>query len=113
MNPRPDTNAFNPARTLPLLFAVFLSGAAALVYETVWTRSFSIILGSTVEAASATFAAFLVGLALGAWLIGRRSPSLRYTLHAYIAIEVCIAILAPLCGVLLHRYADALFFYKT
>lgn len=108
MNSRSDTNAFNPARTLPLLFAVFLSGAAALVYETVWTRSLSIVLGSTVEAASATFAAFLVGLALGAWLIGRRSPPLRYTLHAYIAIELGIAVLAPLCGALLHRHADAL-----
>jgi len=108
VNLRPDTHGFNAARTLPLFCAVFLSGASALVYETVWTRSFSIILGSTVEAASATFAAFLVGLAIGAWLIGRRSPPLRYTLHAYIGIEICIAVAAPLCGALLHRYADPL-----
>ena len=85
MNTEPVAREFNLARSTPLLIAVFLSGASALVYETVWTRSFSIILGSTVEAASATFAAFLVGLAIGAWLIGRRSPPLRYTLHAYIA----------------------------
>ena len=60
--------------TFPLFFAVLLSGASALAYETVWTRSFAIVLGSTVEAASATFAAFLVGLAAGAWLLGRRPP---------------------------------------
>jgi predicted membrane-bound spermidine synthase len=108
VNTQSVAREFNLARSTPLLIAVFLSGASALVYETVWTRSFSIILGSTVEAASATFAAFLVGLAIGAWLIGRRSPPLRYTLHAYIAVEVGIAVLGPLCGVLLHHYADAL-----
>jgi spermidine synthase len=108
VNAQPVARQFDPARTAPLLIAVFLSGVSALVYETVWTRSFSIILGSTVEAASATFAAFLVGLSIGAWLIGRRCPPLRYTLHAYIAVEICIAVMAPLCGALLHRYADEL-----
>jgi spermidine synthase len=92
--------------TFPLFFAVLLSGASALAYETVWTRSFAIVLGSTVEAASATFAAFLVGLAAGAWLLGRRAPPARLTVHAYMAVELCIAATAPLCGLILHRYAD-------
>ena len=94
---------------LALLFGcVFLSGAAALTYETVWTRSFAIILGSTVHSASATFAAFLVGLAGGAWVFGRRITDARRIVHAYIAVEIAIALLAPGVGLLIHRNADAL-----
>jgi len=87
---------------------VFLSGAAALLYETVWTRAFAIILGSTVQSASATFAAFLVGLALGAWLFGRSLPRAGRTVATYVGVELCIGVLAPLIGVLIHRHADTL-----
>lgn len=90
-----------------LVAATVLSGAAALIYETVWTRSFAIILGSTVEAAAATFAAFLVGLALGAYLFGRRNPPLAWTVRAYLGVEIAIAVAAPLIGLLIHRNADA------
>lgn len=95
----------------PLLFlvaAVVASGAAALVYETIWTRAFAIILGSTVQAASATFAAFLVGLAAGAWLFGRREVPLRFTVHLYLALELGIAMAAPAVGLLIHQHADGL-----
>jgi len=37
----------------PLLAATAASGAAALMYETLWTRSLAIALGSTVQAAAA------------------------------------------------------------
>ena len=95
----------------PLLFlvvAVVASGAAALLYETIWTRAFAIILGSTVQAASATFAAFLVGLAGGAWLFGRREVPLRFTVHCYLALELGIGIVAPAVGSLIHHHADGL-----
>ena len=93
---------------LALGIAVFVSGAAALVYETIWTRTFSIILGSTVQAASATFAAFLVGLAAGAWLFGRRSPPPGRAVRAYLGIELAIALTAPAAGLVIHRGSDAL-----
>ena len=104
---RPDLER-HPLAIALLFGCVFLSGAAALVYETVWTRSFAIILGSTVQSASATFAAFLVGLAAGAWLFGRALPRPGRTVAGYVGVELCIALLAPLCGVLIHRNADAL-----
>src|SRR6266436_237739 len=47
------------------------SGAAALVYEVTWTRLLTLQLGHTVAAASTVLAAFMGGLALGAWLAGR------------------------------------------
>ena len=56
---------------LALCTATVLSGGAALVFQTLWIRAFELILGSTVYAAAAVFAAFLTGLALGAGGAGR------------------------------------------
>src|SRR5712672_3576084 len=56
-------------RLFVLLYAA--SGAAALVYEVTWTRLLTLQLGHTVAAASTVLAAFMGGLALGAWLAGR------------------------------------------
>jgi spermidine synthase len=69
---------------VPALYALFLlSGVAALIYEVMWMRSFSLIFGSTTRAAAAVLGAFFGGLAVGglvgARLAGRRSPALwRY-----------------------------------
>lgn len=91
-----------------LVAATLASGVAALIHQTVWTRAFAIILGSTVQATSATFAAFLVGLALGAWVFGRYMPPVRWTIRVYLAVELGIAALAPLVGLGIHHHADAL-----
>lgn len=91
-----------------LEIATLCSGAAALIAETVWTRAFSIVVGSTVEAASATFAAFLVGLALGASVFGRFADRLRRPMAFYAATELGIALLAGGTGALLYRFRDAL-----
>ncbi len=54
----------------PLLLGAFaFSGAAALTYEVVWTRSLSVVLGSTTHALSTMLATFMLGLAVGA-LVG-------------------------------------------
>src|SRR5206468_7173364 len=47
------------------------SGAAALVYEVTWTRLLTLQLGHTVAAASSVLAAFMGGLAIGAWIAGQ------------------------------------------
>jgi len=65
--------------------ASLFSGAAALIAETLWVRSFSAMLGATVEAAAATFSAFLVGLAVGAYLAGRVSDRLERPALTYVA----------------------------
>jgi len=78
-------------RLFVLLYAA--SGAAALVYEVTWTRLLTLQLGHTVAAASTVLAAFMGGLALGAWAAGRlRAPSLR----AYAILELVVAVAALL-----------------
>jgi spermidine synthase len=90
------------------LLACFLSGAASLFFEVLWTRAFSLILGSTTQAAALVFAAFLTGLALGAWLFGNLSARLREPLRAYALLEVGIAFIALATGLFLHYQADTI-----
>src|SRR5262245_5199995 len=72
-----------------------LSGAAALAYEVTWTRLLTLQLGHTVAAASTVLAAFMGGLAIGAWIAGVLQPRDRaWSLRAYAALEVSVAIFA-------------------
>ena len=61
-----EVTALNPqsalARVAPIVF--ILSGASALMFETVWFRVTSIVLGSSVWSAAAVLMAFMAGLAL-------------------------------------------------
>jgi spermidine synthase len=83
-------------RALLLLFG--LSGAAALIYEVVWTRLLTLQMGQGVAAASTVLAAFMGGLAGGAAAGGRVGQRLAPSsaLRAYAWLEVAIAVLALL-----------------
>jgi spermidine synthase len=52
----------------------FLSGAAALGYQLVWAKMFSTGLGHEMPAVLAIIAAFMAGMALGAWGLDRFIP---------------------------------------
>jgi len=91
---------------LALLFG--LSGAGALVAETVWLRWLRELLGATAPAASATLLAFFAGNALGAILAGRRAASWRRPLRAYALIEAAAAVAALAVPLLLAAGATRL-----
>ena len=57
-------------RSLYLMLAV--SGATAMVYEVAWSRTLSMVYGSSVYGVSIMLSTFLVGIALGAWLAAAR-----------------------------------------
>ena len=90
-------------RIFLLLYAA--SGAAALVYEVTWTRLLTLQLGHTVAAASTVLAAFMGGLALGAWLAGRTS---KRGLRSYAALEILVAICALIIPFVLASTVPAL-----
>src|SRR5262249_3094606 len=72
-----------------------LSGAAGLVYEVTWTRLLTLQLGHTVAAASTVLAAFMGGLAIGAWSAGALGLRNRITaLRTYAALETLVAVAA-------------------
>ena len=66
---------YNRTRETALLtvafLCFFLSGAAGLIYEVVWTRMLTQIFGNTTYAIATVLAAFMAGLALGSYLFGR------------------------------------------
>jgi spermidine synthase len=82
----------------PFLFLFAVSGAAALIYEVVWTRLLTLHMGHGLAAASAVLAAFMGGLAAGAGAAGRFASKLppRRALNTYAALEIAVAVLALL-----------------
>ena len=81
-------------RLFLLLYAA--SGAAALVYEVVWTRLLTLRMGHTSAAASTVLAALMGGLAVGAWAAGSRRRAPAAHLRMYAALEIGVAACALL-----------------
>jgi predicted membrane-bound spermidine synthase len=80
---------------LSVLFALFaLSGFTGLIYESVWSHYLRLFLGAAALAQSFVLAAFMGGMALGAWLASRWSARLKNLLAAYGWIEAAIGVAA-------------------
>ncbi|QGZ93410.1 Spermidine synthase [Terricaulis silvestris] len=71
-----------------------LSGASALIFQVAWARQFAVVLGTSELAIAAVLAAFMGGLALGAFAAGHFERRVRRPLHVYAALEFGIAIFA-------------------
>ena len=56
--------------TAAVCLIFFLSGAAALLFETLWFRQAGLVFGNSVWASSLVLASFMAGLALGNALAG-------------------------------------------
>ena len=78
-----------------VLFALFaVSGFTGLIYESLWTHYLKLFLGAAAFAQSFVLAAFMGGMALGAWLASRWSARLPNLLAAYGWIEALIGLAA-------------------
>jgi spermidine synthase len=82
------------ARLGLLLACFFLSGFAALLYQTAWTRELSFVFGTSELAVAAVLAAYMGGLALGAAAAARWAHRLRRPVLAYGLLELAIALSA-------------------
>lgn len=70
--------------SFPVLALCFLlSGFAALVYQTAWTREFAFVFGTSELAIATVLAAYMAGLAAGAALAGRYASRVRRPVLAY------------------------------
>jgi spermidine synthase len=83
----------------------FLSGAAGLIYQVVWSRLLNEIFGVTVYAVATVLATFLAGLALGSVVLGRLADRRDQPLRFYGWLEIGIA-LSALLGLLTIRLLD-------
>jgi spermidine synthase len=90
--PRPQATS-----TLALMFTVFfLSGMAGLIYQVVWSRLLTLVIGVSIFAITTVICTFMVGLALGSYLLGRWGDRFRDPLLAYGVIEGVIGVYAAL-----------------
>jgi spermidine synthase len=102
-------------QTAPLAMAtawpallLFVSGAAALIYQVLWIKQLSLVVGVEVQAVTIGVSAFFAGLALGGWLFGRLADRRARPLLLYVALELASLLLA-LAGTLGLAHAAARF----
>jgi spermidine synthase len=77
------------------LVAVFvLSGAAGLIYESLWSRYLGLFVGHSAYAQIIVLVIFLGGMSLGAHLVGRRSEQIRRPLIGYAVVELIVGLMA-------------------
>jgi spermidine synthase len=100
---------------LALALAFLVSGSAGLIHEVVWVRLLGHLFGATSLAVSTVLAAFMGGLAIGSYWIGRWSERLQDRRRAYAMLEIGIGLFAlavpallalvePLYGVIWRRF---------
>jgi spermidine synthase len=87
-----------------VLACFFLSGATALVFETLWTRMLVLVFGATSLAQSTVLAAFMGGLALGSALGGRLADRSSRPLRLYGLCQGGIGIYALFLPKLIAAY---------
>ena len=88
-----------PAQASWLLFGgvvacFFLSGLAALLYQTAWLRQFSLVFGTSELAVATVLAAYMAGLAAGSAIAGRYAGRVTRPVLVYGLLEAGIALSA-------------------
>jgi spermidine synthase len=88
-----------------LLAVAFATGAASFIYEIAWIRMLSLALGASTHAFEVMLAAFILGMACGAFWLRNRLGSLRQDLGWLAGVLLAKALAAVLA---LWAYAGAL-----
>ena len=92
----------------PLVLTLFFaSGSAGLMYQVVWLRMLARMLGVTIYATATVVAAFMAGLALGSYFIGKLADRRRDPLRIYAVLELLIAVAAIVVPLLLAALLPA------
>jgi spermidine synthase len=77
-----------------LVALLFASGLASLVYQVLWIKQLSLVVGVDVQAVTTAVSGFFAGLAIGGYVWGRLADRLRRPLFLYAVLEIAVAILA-------------------
>jgi spermidine synthase len=88
-------------------FAALASGFVTISAQVSWTRTLTMIIGSSTYAFSIVVALFLIGLALGAWLVARKDRSARLR-SAILTVEAITALSLLLSLFVLNKIPELL-----
>src|SRR3954449_904721 len=81
-------------RAFAVSAVLFLSGASALLFQTLWLRLTGLVFGNSVWSAALILSSFMAGLALGSAIAGSSTLGRLRPLRLYAGLEVVVAI----CG---------------
>src|SRR5215475_7610117 len=84
---------------------LFLSGTAALIYQILWARQLTLIVGVEVYSITVAVSAFFAGLAGGGAVFGRWADRMLRPLRLYAALELGVALLSVVATVILAHTA--------
>jgi len=82
----------NQYRTRFFYVLFFVAGAPALIYQTVWQRVLTLYFGVDIYSTSATVAAVMLGLGVGALLGGRVADASQRPVRLYVIVELLIGL---------------------
>jgi spermidine synthase len=85
-------------RRKSLLALFFLSGISSLIYEICWVRQATLTFGVSIYAYSAVLTAYMGGMAIGGYLIGKRADRAAHPLRLFAWLQIGMAglgLLAP------------------
>lgn len=88
----PPLTAEQSLTTLLPALLLFLSGGAALVYQVLWIKQLSLVVGVEVYAITTGISAFFAGLAVGGLLFGRLADRFARPLLLYAGLELLVAV---------------------
>ena len=71
---------------------LIVSGTAALIYQVLWIKQLTLIVGVDVYAVTTGVSAFFAGLALGGLLLGRFVDRVQRPLRVYATLEMGVAL---------------------
>ncbi|MCG8555825.1 MAG: fused MFS/spermidine synthase [Proteobacteria bacterium] len=91
------------------LFLFFGSGCCALSYETVWVRQLTLSFGISVYAVSAVLSAYMFGLCVGAYVVGRLAHRIVNPLRIFAYFELGIVTYTFLLYFILADFTPALY----
>lgn len=91
-----------------LLGVAALTGLSSFVYEVVWIRLLSLVLGASTHAFEIMLASFILGLALGGLWIRRRIDRLKNPLTFLAAVQIVMGLLAVATVALANESFDVM-----
>lgn len=77
-----------------LLFAISLSGAAAMIYENAWTHALTLVIGGSIYSFTTMLFTFLTGLAIGGYLYARLFGKRQVQVAVFGLVELAVGVAA-------------------
>lgn len=89
---QPESSPSRDVLRRVLLTLFVLSGFSALIYQSIWTHYLGLVLGHAAYAQTLVLIMFMGGMALGSWLISRRTLRLGRLIACYALVEAVIGL---------------------